>query len=500
MRGSMAFRMAVGFALAPCLQTFSAEYHVDPAGTSSGDGSSERPWDLTTALAHPESVKPGDTLWLRGGVYRGSFESTLTGTAELPIVVRQAPGERATISLEVVPRLGAVLSLKGEYTHYEGFEVTNENPKRRTETGGSWPPDLVRGSVDIRGNHIRAVNLIIHDLGTGVGFWNEGEGGELYGCLIYNNGWSGPDRGHGHAIYSQNSRGTKRIVDCILFQQFGHGLQVYGSAKTSLKNYYIAGNIAFNNGILHRSDQFSRNLHVGGESPLEEIVIEKNYTWNSALQVGYPWGPANGSVLVRDNYLHGQTSIYFPGKTEFRGNTFVSEDIPILIQVGEGNTEELEFSGNTYFCKSARQNLATILSASGNLGKTTKAWKEAGHDRDGAIVEGKPTEAEVFVRANQYEQGRGHIAIYNWGGAERVPVDLSEVLDKGQRFRIHNARDPFGKAIHDGIYDGSAIEIPVQPGIRAHPVGMPDHPLIEPEPDFGAYLVLPVYDPLPSAN
>ncbi len=40
---------------------------------------------------------------------------------------------------------------------------------------------------------------------------------EIYGCLIYYNGWEAPDRGHGHGIYAQNQTGTKKITDNIVF-------------------------------------------------------------------------------------------------------------------------------------------------------------------------------------------------------------------------------------------------------------------------------------------
>jgi hypothetical protein len=65
-----------------------AGYFVSPAGSSSGDGSQSRPWDLPTALANAAGkVQPGDTVWLRGGTYKGSFCSMLRGTAFQPVVV-----------------------------------------------------------------------------------------------------------------------------------------------------------------------------------------------------------------------------------------------------------------------------------------------------------------------------------------------------------------------------------------------------------------------------
>src|SRR5690242_4189257 len=72
-------------------------FYVSPTGTPSGNGSQDAPWDLQTALGQPSSVQPADTVWLRGCTYVGSFISTLNGTAERPLIVRQYPGEYATL-------------------------------------------------------------------------------------------------------------------------------------------------------------------------------------------------------------------------------------------------------------------------------------------------------------------------------------------------------------------------------------------------------------------
>src|SRR3982751_3758669 len=72
-------------------------YYVSPNASSSGDGSIGNPWRLQTALNQPSAVQPGDTIWLRGGTYIGTFNSYLTGTSSAPIIVRGYPGEHAVI-------------------------------------------------------------------------------------------------------------------------------------------------------------------------------------------------------------------------------------------------------------------------------------------------------------------------------------------------------------------------------------------------------------------
>src|SRR5512140_3318197 len=83
-----------------------ADFFASPSGTTStapGTGTITNSWALQTALAQPAAVHPGDTIWLRGGTYTGIFTSYLTGTASLPIKVRQYPGERVTLDGNVNP-------------------------------------------------------------------------------------------------------------------------------------------------------------------------------------------------------------------------------------------------------------------------------------------------------------------------------------------------------------------------------------------------------------
>ncbi|HEX8848343.1 MAG TPA: hypothetical protein VF761_02330, partial [Gemmatimonadaceae bacterium] len=116
-------------------------HFVSPSGTSAGDGSYQHPWNLATALAQPSSVVPGDTIWMMGGRYAGPFVSKLTGTSTKPVVLRQLPGQRATVD--------GRFEIDGSYTYYWGFEVMDSDPKRVTAISGSDPSDLPRQNVTV---------------------------------------------------------------------------------------------------------------------------------------------------------------------------------------------------------------------------------------------------------------------------------------------------------------------------------------------------------------
>src|SRR5713101_3332184 len=205
-------------ALSSCASfAFGAEFYAAPNGSASGDGSINRPWNLATALGQPAAVHPGDTIWLRGGRYVGRFYSSLTGTAAAPIKVRQYPGERATIDGFSPSASGNILQVGGAYTWYWGFEIMSSDPYRVSTSSSTSPPDIRRGGgvyTDQAPGHpgLKFINLVVHDAAVGFGWWQDATDSEIYGCLIYYNGWKRADgQGAGHGINTQNSTSVKHV-------------------------------------------------------------------------------------------------------------------------------------------------------------------------------------------------------------------------------------------------------------------------------------------------
>src|SRR5262249_53755546 len=71
-------------------------YHVDPAkGDDSNDGPLQKPFK--TVQRGVRRLRPGDTLYLRGGVYHEKVYLTRSGTQDAPIVIASYPGELAVL-------------------------------------------------------------------------------------------------------------------------------------------------------------------------------------------------------------------------------------------------------------------------------------------------------------------------------------------------------------------------------------------------------------------
>jgi hypothetical protein len=271
-------------------------FYVSPAGTPGNDGTLLRPLDLATALSSKSPAKPGDTIWLRGGLYEGAFVSNLTGTASAPIIVRAYRRERVTVNAS--SRTAPALTVNGSDTWFWGFEVTDTNPVRVVASG---QPDPRSTSVHVAGPRTKFINLVVHDGQLGFGFWTPAVDAELYGNLIYNVGFEKPDRGHGHSIYVQNETGVKRIVDNILFNGF-----------------------SFNHGILSKVSGAKANLYMRGNAPVSPVV-QDNYLYHS------PFGSEGRNIellptcvggSVTGNYSAGGTamSLFCRSSTIVTGN------------------------------------------------------------------------------------------------------------------------------------------------------------------------------------
>jgi len=79
-----------------------AEYWVAPSGDDAGAGTKERPWrSLHRALAPEPGLEPGDTIWVRGGVYELSeplaFTPEHSGAPGSPVTIAAQPGEEVII-------------------------------------------------------------------------------------------------------------------------------------------------------------------------------------------------------------------------------------------------------------------------------------------------------------------------------------------------------------------------------------------------------------------
>ncbi|MDP6635160.1 MAG: right-handed parallel beta-helix repeat-containing protein [Phycisphaerae bacterium] len=305
------------------------DWFVGVDGAAGGDGSVKRRWDLASALGGRKEIKAGDTVWIGEGVYKfanrksgsAGFEVKLTGAKGKPVIVRAAGAKRVTID--------GGLSVKAPSTYLQIRDleiIVSENlpggPSRVLSEGGSHPKSYARpwGGLNVySGKGCKFINLVIHDNAQGISWWKGSTDSEVHGCIIYDNGWKGPDRGHGHAIYTQNAEGIKTISDCIMTGGYGQTMHAYGSKRAWVDNYVITGNIAYN----------GARFLVGGGRASRGITVTENVLYGVSMQIGYN-APHNEGCIVRDNIIvGGGLSIVRYKKAVRSGNTVLPANAKI---------------------------------------------------------------------------------------------------------------------------------------------------------------------------
>lgn len=393
----------------------------------------------------------GDTVWLRGGTYRGAYRTALDGAPGRWIVFRQYPGERATID--------GTLRADGAYLAFWGFEIMQSSPD----------------SYGLQANtdHGRFINLVVHDAGTqGVSFWTPAVDAELYGCIIYNNG---THENLDHGVYVHNENGSKLIADNVFFNNLARGIQVYASRNNPvIRNIRVEGNVSFNNGTISTVAAARENLIFNAPVPTEGMVGIGNLLFFSGregvnLRVGKYAPQNNHDIVLRDNYAAG-------GKIGLEmvepwlhatvvGNEFLgSRD---LVKVGgAGIAQHYQWFDNRWGWDAGR-----AWSYDARAYDWT-GWRRAtGLGARDQVETTRPSVTRVFVRPNRYEAGRAHIVVYNWGGQPEVAVNVTGVLRLGDRYEVRNVQALFGPPVASGVYRGAPISIPMTGVSAPTPLG-----------------------------
>lgn len=487
--------LVVLFLSAP-IPVHAANLYVSPTAGTNGDGSASNPWNLETALYPTAPVQPGDTVWLRGGVYGPTsnawpaFESYLHGTTNAPIVVRAYPGERVILREHpqyVGTDAQTILYVLGSNTWFWGLEVASVSTTRITSVTGPNPSPSqlpLPSGVQVRAGNIKLINLMIHDTRGGLGLWQEAANSEVNGCLVYNNGWKELNGGgHGHGAYCQNSNGVMRLTDNIIFNQFANGVQGY-TVDSQVRNLFLQRDAVFGNARIANYPQpdTGEQLVFGGSARIEKLNILSNYIFQSLAVNGVTirtdfGGNANSNVTISGNCIAGGsgagnfqiTSTHYD-LVVFTNNTLYSTNGNLLmVQSMPGYT----INGNAYYGNGGQNfnNNGTSYSFAN--------WKTAtGFDSQSSYSTNTAPPDRVFVNANAYEPGRAQIVVFNWSGSNNVAVDVSSVLSSGNVYEVHNAQDYFASPVLSGTYDGSLLTLPMTNLTVAIPNGWTNTPAV----------------------
>lgn len=415
-----------------------ADWYVSPAGRASGVGNISDPLDIVTALSGART-KPGDTIWLRAGVYKGHFSSYVKGSASSPVRVRAYPNERVVID--------GSLTINGAYAWYMGFEVTSTNHFST--------PSRVEG-VMVLGPYTKCINLVVYNSAlNGIGFWKTAIDSEIYGCLIFNNGYQGTDRWHGHGIYMQNETGWKRVRETIILRQGEKGIAAYGKSPT-LRNMLFEGNVLFENLV---------NIIVGGTTnPTTDVIFRNNFLYGSCAVFGYT-GIGNQRLTVENNRFvtpEKERAFFIREWDNYtvRNNLFYGpETLVYWVKPSNLTSFTHTWSKNTYFNNSL---YSRPFARDGFGWYTFSGWKSSMNtDFDSTWKQGSSS-GMIFLRRNFYDSKRANLIVYNLQKQDFAYVNLSGTFALGRQYEIRDVRNYFGPPVATGTVTNSAVAIPMR--------------------------------------
>lgn len=390
---------------------------------------------------------------------------------------------------------GNSIEVWGNDTTYINFEVRDSNPTRAFFNTTGYGGDLRGGEgFMVFGNGNKLINLLIHDNADGIFLAETARNTEVYGNIIFNNGHVATDRPHGQGMYLQNvCPETDYIQSNIVFNNFGMGSKAYGAAQGHSECFVFEDGIYFNNGSLGyyagtpttngggAPNRRYGNLEVGSDvQPSKDIVIRRSLLYHqpdkvveaAGLWMGRAPTGGNSNAVIEDNIVAEPFADLLPidrwTGLVVRRNTLIFNQSNVgtwfVKLINPSSAVEWDF--NTYIGNTTVFNTCTgsfrapfhfggVVSPCGSSWLSFAQWKAAsGFDTNSQFIETQPTQNIIYVNANRYETGRGHIAVYNWENRPTVDVNISSFgLLQGQQFNVYNVQNLSGAPILSGTYN-----------------------------------------------
>src|SRR5207247_882188 len=264
--------------------------------------------------------------------------------------------------------------------------------------------------------------------------------------------------------------------DNVIFNMFGYGIHGFSEpSRGELKNMTFGGNVMFDNGTLSGFDT-NRDLLLGSRAAIaDDDTIRANMVYNAPTARGFLTVQigsdtlVNGTLSFYDNYIvaGGNHALLVGYWRDLRvqNNTLVGTSR--MVDLTDTTTAGWQWGANQYW--------RDPQAAAWTYKQTDYAldgWKAAtGLGATDQALAGQPPEPRVFLRPNQYEPGRANVIIYNWTRQGSVPVDLSGVLEVGDRFEVRNVQDLWGTPVISGTYRGGPVSFPMNGVTPPQPIG-----------------------------
>jgi hypothetical protein len=284
-----------------------ADYFVSPTGNDDSSGTTESKPFLTVRRAVEAATQPGDTVWIRGGVYpadnwNNQLNLRYSGTADAPITFRNYPGE--------LPIL-------------DGSELY--------EDGASGVEPVAPTTEPV--HFVRVIGLVARNWGTS-GFsngWPENEPNlassdlSFINCVADSNGVNGFSFAGASNVYIQ---GSIAVHNGARQPSWSSGFSLFGA----LGNNVLDGNVSFENIDVSARPEFGGRPTDGNGFILDEGTTHGYLVNNLSFRNGGACMKvtlSSGATIMNNTCIqNGQDA-----NTQFNPEVYISEQ-----QSGQGTS------------------------------------------------------------------------------------------------------------------------------------------------------------------
>lgn len=266
--------LSLSFIVAPN-SAFATTYYVAKNGSDLNPGTEVEPWRTIQKAA--QTLKPGDTVLIRQGVYEEKVTPARSGTKDNYITYRNHDSEAVVIDAQNGVRDVCIRVDGKQYLQFIGLRLTGASRTSGLSAGfhASDPSE----------------NLLLENITAD---------NNRFGILL-------------HGKNAPVSRVT--IRNCIAKGNAGHGIFLYGRSSDIV--------VGPNNHVFSNSgEQYTFGIEIGTEYPgnqlggTRNIVVFDNEIDHNGMQGIRTWNAVN--VLVKNNYSHhnGATGIQIEDGSE----------------------------------------------------------------------------------------------------------------------------------------------------------------------------------------
>ncbi len=414
-------------------------YYVSTTGSDSNPGSIDQPW-LTIQKAAATSLKPCDTVYVRGGVYTDYNLIFPSGTKRQPITISAYPGESPVLDGTGlnIDQWTAFFNLLGSYIQVSGFELRN---------GGV--------GVYLHGPHNTVSNMNIH------GVLQNGILAKGDYSVVKNNTVSYASQSFRQNLTSYGSSGISSARDPVdgitdsailegntVFAVWGEGLSAYEANGTIIDGNTIYDNLASNTYISDASNVIFRdnlvyttslsNSLFGNPAPLLSLADELTSKPRSS-----------NNVIINNMFLNGNVSAFSWTLVSGSGLTsaVIANNTLVNGQLATGPINTASFIENNIVYRNDGEVLgnpapSTGITFSHNLWSPSPPWNASGNgdiiadpklSLAGAVESGQVTQNYFLISSNSPAISKG-IAINavtdNYLVTNNGPINIGAYITK----------------------------------------------------------------------